>query len=197
MCLAILKPAKATLPTAHIRNGWISNPDGGGYGFVRDGKVVIRKGFSKLKEFEEAYVADSEQYKDSPFLVHFRICTMGTRGEDNTHPFPIDDGILIHNGTITGTKAVYGQGKSDTALFAEQFSKDLTFDFIMKNKTELNSSLTYNKVAILYTDKRYAIINEGDGYWVDDVWYSNKSYAPRASGMPAGWYDEEEWDYRG
>lgn len=179
MCLAILKTAGAIIPDDHLKEGWISNPDGGGYGFVDKGKIVVRKGFPKWKEFAEAYDKDSKQYTETPFLVHFRICTMGTKGVDNTHPFEIEDGILIHNGTISGTGAKYGEGKSDTAIFAETFSKDLSFDFVHANKQDLGRSLDYNKIAILYKDKRFSIINESDGHWLNGVWYSNYGYSKR------------------
>lgn len=177
MCLAIVKPADATIPPDNFKQGWISNPDGGGYGFIdKNGNTVVRKGFSKLKEMEDAYAVDVKQYADSPFLVHFRICTMGAKDEDNTHPFSIENGLLIHNGTISGTAAVYGSGKSDTALFAESVSKHFTYDFVKQHAQELNDILSYNKVAVLFKDKRYAILNESKGYWDGGVWYSNRGY---------------------
>lgn len=182
MCLAILKPAGKILPEDHIREGWISNPDGGGYGFVEEpGKIVVRKGFHKLKEFVDSYKADEEKYKDSPFLVHFRICTMGAKDDTNTHPFETEHGILIHNGTLTGTEAKYGAGKSDTALFAESFSKYLTFDFVYNHKKELDSALSHNKIALLYKDRRWIILNEDAGRWVEGIWYSNNGYLSSAS----------------
>lgn len=184
MCLAVLKPAKLVLPMDHFRNGWKANPDGGGYGFIdKDGNPVMRKGFMKLKAMEEAYEKDAEENNDSPFVVHFRIRTMGDKDEANTHPFPIENGMLIHNGSITGTAATYGNGKSDTALFAEAFAKDLTYDFVYKHKTELNTSLDWNKIVLLYKDKRYLIINEASGHWDRDIWYSNKTYTAMPRGM--------------
>lgn len=177
MCLAIVKPSKAVIPPDHFKQGWISNPDGGGYGFIdKEGKTVVRKGFGKLKEMEDAYEKDSKQYTDSPFLVHFRICTMGAKDDDNTHPFVIDNGLLIHNGTITGTEASYGKGKSDTALFAESVSKAFTYSFVKEHGKELSDLLGYNKVAMLFKDKSYYILNESAGHWVNDVWYSNRGY---------------------
>lgn len=194
MCLAILQPAGKVVPQNNIREGWISNPDGGGYGFVdAKGELVIRKGFFKLKEYADSYQQDVNDNKDSPFLLHFRIATMGTKGPENTHPFAIEDGILIHNGTLSGTGAVYNVGKSDTALFAELFSKDLSFNFVHKHKTELNASLDYNKVAILYKDKRWSIINEAIGVWDDNIWYSNRTYITSCSSHSSYWQDGD-WE---
>lgn len=193
MCLAILKPAGRDIPEEALREGWISNPDGGGYGFVdKEGKPTVRKGFFKLREFMEAYKVDVQENADSPFLVHFRIATMGTKGPENTHPFVIDNGLMIHNGTLSGTGAVYGTGKSDTAMFADRFSKDMTFDFVYANKEELNKNLDYNKLVFLYSDKRWVILNEGLGVWDNDVWYSNRTYL--RSNYNAQWYTEG-WYY--
>lgn len=180
MCLAILRPAGVDIPAENLKQGWISNPDGGGYGFVSGNKCVTRKGFGKWKDMQEALTADLKQHTNSPFLIHFRICTLGTKDITNTHPFEIEGGLLIHNGTLTGTGASYGSGKSDTALFAESFSKDLSFDFVHKNKKELGDSVSGSKFALLYDDKRFSIINEDDGHWEAGVWYSNRGYEARS-----------------
>lgn len=176
MCLAIVKPAGKDVPLEHLRQGWVSNPDGAGFGYVKDGKAVSSKGFMKLKEFLEAYNMTVEAHPESNFLIHFRICSMGTISEDNTHPFHIENGLLIHNGTLTGTTAKYRDGPSDTKLFADMFKQNLSFDFVQKNKAEFDAALVGSKLAMLYDDNTYQIVNEKDGYWVDGVWYSNHSY---------------------
>lgn len=84
MCLAIFKPAGVELPEQSIRSGWIGNPDGGGYAFVKEGSIVVRKNFGKLAEFYAAYKKDAEENAGSPFVVHFRIRSMGDRSLDNT-----------------------------------------------------------------------------------------------------------------
>lgn len=191
MCLAIVKPASVNLPVDHIRNGWIANSDGGGYGFVREGRAQIRKGFMKLKEFVTAYEKDLEDNPSSPFILHFRIGTDGAIGPENTHPFRIDTGILIHNGMLSGTAARRGTGPSDTALFVDKYKSNLNYDFVVKNKTKWNSALSSNKIAMLYDDGRYAIVNEALGWWVDGVWYSNQSF----KGWPGicAAYDDSDW----
>ena len=176
MCLAIAKPASVMIPEDHLRTGWVHNSHGAGYSFVKDGKVVICKGFMKLKEFMEAYLADAQANTDSPFIVHFRIASMGDNSDANTHPFPIEGGALIHNGTLSGTSAVYSRGPSDTNRFAQMYSKHLSFDNIEKHKDKWNKALEYSKLVMLYDDKRYQIVNESLGLWVDGVWYSNTSF---------------------
>ena len=177
MCLAILQPANKRTPIDNLHAGWISNPDGAGYAFVHEGKVVIRKGYMKLKEFLAAYNTDVTAHADSPFLIHFRIRSMGGKDEFNTHPFPIEGGALIHNGTLTGTGAVYHSGDSDTRIFANKFGKHLSYDFVLAHRPDLDEALgAGNKIALLYDDGNYHILNEQQGKWEDGVWYSNHSY---------------------
>ena len=176
MCLAIVKKPRVVIPESHLKEGWNHNPNGGGYAFVKDGAVQTRNGFMKYKDFAASYAEDFADNPDSVFLLHFRITSQGDSSADNTHPFPIMGGAMIHNGTLTGTGSKYGVGPSDTKLFAERYSAVLSYDFVIDNKFKLNEAIRGSKVCLLYDDGKYAIINEADGKWEDDVWYSNYSY---------------------
>lgn len=180
MCLAIFKPAKVAVPEANLHQGWIRNPDGGGFAYVHKGKVHVVKGLMTWKDFLAAYLAASSKFKDSPFLIHFRIRSLGDKSDSNTHPFMFKYGALIHNGTIDGTGAKHAEGKSDTALFAEKVGDYLDYENTHKHKKEWDEALSaYNKVVILYNDKKHLILNEDQGKWDGDVWYSNPwSYRP-------------------
>ena len=177
MCLAIVCPVGSFVPLDFLKQGWVSNPDGAGYAFTRDGKVVVKKGYGKLKTFMEDYHKDVRDNDESAFLVHFRIRTMGDRSDKNTHPFIIPNGAMIHNGSLTGTNCKYDVGDSDTSAFASRFGKHLTYDFVYNKNKELGDAIgDYNKLAMLYDDNRYVIVNEERGHWHDKVWYSNTSY---------------------
>jgi len=191
MCLAIVKPASAVVPEDALRAGWISNSDGGGFAFVSNGEVVIANGYMKLKDFYAAYNSAVEANPDSPFLLHFRICSMGDVSKDNTHPFPIEGGALIHNGTLSGTAARYSTGPSDTKYFVEMFKKDLSFDVIQDNKGKWDAAMGHNKLAMLYNDGRYQIVNEGLGVWEGGVWYSNHSFRTRSY---SAFQDQINWE---
>lgn len=184
MCLAILKPAKVKVPEESLRMGWQGNSDGAGFAYIDNGKVVAVKGLMTWKEFLAAYQAAAKKFKSSPFLIHFRIKSMGDKSAENTHPFPINGGMLIHNGTIDGTGATWNSGPSDTKCFAETFGDRLTYDFAKEHKEKLEEALGHNKVAMLYGDGQYVILGEKNGTWNDDVWYSNYSYRPRPSNAP-------------
>lgn len=177
MCLAIVQPVGSTIPIPHLHQGWLHNPDGAGYAFVKDDEVVVKKGYSKLKEFLKDYTADVRDNEGSAFLLHFRIRTMGDKSDENTHPFIIPDGAMIHNGSLTGTGVKYNEGPSDTAAFASKFGAHLNYDFVYNKNKELGSAIgNYNKLAMLYKTNRYVIVNEEEGVWQDRVWYSNGSY---------------------
>jgi predicted glutamine amidotransferase len=187
MCLAIFKPAKVSIPQEHLRNGWIGNSNGGGYAFVNKKKLTVRKGIMTLKEFEEAISKDLKQYSKSPFVIHFRIRSQGDMSAENTHPFNIAGGVLIHNGTLDGTGAMYGTGESDTSKFCNLFGDKFTHAWVEENKAALERAIgDYNKFVMLYENGKHHIINEKAGNWSGDVWYSNHSYKPRLSAYSGG-----------
>lgn len=181
MCLAIFKPADKDIALSHLKAGWQGNSHGAGFAYVRKNKVESEKGFMKLQDFLTAYEAAAKKNKKSPFLIHFRITSMGHGGADNTHPHLFQHGALIHNGTIYGTGAQHGVGPSDTAKFAEMYGPKLTYLTVQKHKAELDAALKHNRFALLYNDGRHQIINEDEGVWIDGVWYSNRYFLHQAS----------------
>lgn len=177
MCLAIFAPVGVEVPTPSIRNGWVRNSDGGGFAYVKKGKVQIVKGLMNLTDFGKAYDEAFKKYgAKSPFLLHFRIRSMGARDETNTHPFSLKNGALIHNGTLDGTGAQYGNGRSDTSLFVERYQDFLTEENMRANKEAIGKAVGYNKFAALFGTGGHVIINEDKGQWKDKVWYSNFTY---------------------
>lgn len=178
MCLAIFKPAGVEVTEATLRQGWIANSGGAGFAHLRGKEVVFQKGFMKLEDFLTAYKKAASKNTKSPFLIHFRIPSMGHRNEGNTHPFPFKHGVLIHNGTIYGTGAINGTGPSDTAKFTDRYGEMLDYDTVERSKKEIVDALGHNKIAILYHDGRHHILNEDGGSWMKGAWYSNRYFLP-------------------
>jgi len=179
MCIAILRKPTGTITDEAIQNSARANSDGGGYAYwdPEAKKVVVKKGFSTVSKFLEAFRADEQKYGNHPMLLHFRIATMGKVCEDNCHPFLFEHGAAIHNGTFFN--GGYLAEKSDTRLFIEDAGKyiipaKLADPEKVRKLGEVIGS--YNKMAFLFNDGSYAIINESGGYWDNDVWYSNSSY---------------------
>ena len=176
MCIAIVIPKGATVNKDYLHNGWCGNSDGGGFAYVRNGKVKIVKSLMKWKTWEDAYYTAREANPDSPFLVHFRIRSAGSNTADNTHPYPLKTGAVIHNGTLTGSGADWYRGPSDTAKFVEKFGEHLTYDNVLSKKLAMEAAIGYNKLAFLFNNGKFVIVNEEAGHWDAGVWYSNGSF---------------------
>ena len=176
MCIAIVIPKGATVNKDYLHNGWCGNSDGGGFAYVRKGKVKIVKSLMKWKTWEDAYYTAREANPDSPFLVHFRIRSAGSNTADNTHPYALKTGAVIHNGTLTGSGADWYRGPSDTAKFVEKFGEHLTYDNVLSKKLAMEAAIGYNKLAFLFNNGKFVIVNEDAGLWDAGVWYSNGSF---------------------
>lgn len=176
MCIAIVIPEGATVNKDYLHNGWCANSDGGGFAYVRKGKVKIVKSLMKWKTWEDAYYTAREANPDSPFLVHFRIRSAGSNTADNTHPYALKTGAVIHNGTLTGSGADWYRGPSDTAKFVEKFGEHLTYDNVLSKKLAMEAAIGYNKLAFLFNNGKFVIVNEDAGHWDDGVWYSNGGF---------------------
>lgn len=196
MCIAIAKPNGIALPSKKIlETCWKNNPDGAGFAFNNDGKVVIHKGFMDFNSFYTDFEQCNKIYnlKNKGVLIHFRIATHGAVNGAMTHPFPIhtDEGALskpifrsnyavIHNGIIslTSGNAQKSQGMSDTAIFIRDY-----LEKIARNKkwftNECNVALIEqlidsSKMAVLRWDGK--IIKTKGFHDKDGIFYSNTSY---------------------
>ncbi|UFK09564.1 hypothetical protein [Xanthomonas phage DES1] len=179
MCIALVKPAGVEISDETLRTCWDSNSHGAGFAYIKKGKVQIVKGLMKFADFLAAYKKLAATYKASPFLIHFRIRSAGDHNEDNTHPFQLNAGALIHNGTIHGTGASYQKGPSDTAIFVEKFKDHLNYETVVKVKDKLGKAIDYNKLAMLFDNGNYVIINEEKGMWDGGTWFSNGGFRSR------------------
>lgn len=188
MCVAIVARIGHRVSNLQMYAGWTRNKDGGGFAYVHDGKVVISKGFMTYSELIAAYSAAFELYgATSAFLVHMRVRSAGSVSQANTHPFPVMGGALIHNGTMftpTGEKLGPADDRwSDTRGFAESLHDKLSYENACLAKTKLEKLIgAFNKIALLYDNGQFVILNEASGEWVDDVWFSN-NYSCRVNGI--------------
>ena len=114
MCVAIIKPTNAKLPTEEtLQACWDTNPDGAGIAVFNKvlRKVEINKGFMKWDEFKTFY--QSSNLENELVFFHFRIATAGGVNAGNTHPFPFSNDIatlksenlltdfaIMHNGVF-------------------------------------------------------------------------------------------------
>ena len=175
MCVAIYKPADARLDPDDLWNCWMDNHDGMGVAIAM-GKELIT--YKEMKDFP--YFRDLlEKYEKHDMIVHFRIATHGVVDETNCHPFLISDTVaMIHNGVLSGMDDD-DFIRSDTKVFAEDYLAPIMKDFpgILENQAFLSMITqiagSWNRIAFLTADGRYAIINEDDGEWINGCWFSN------------------------
>lgn len=180
MCVAIVQQPHARISRAALAKGWHRNSDGAGMAYVVDGKVVIDKGYMTYEKFLAAYERAVERYGDkSPFLIHMRIQTSGDTDKHNTHPFKVRGGAMIHNGILFTPTGKHAQGKkkpSDTKVLANTLHNILVKEDIILAKPEIEKVIGgYNKLAFLYDDGEFVIVNEEAGDWDMGIWYSNDS----------------------
>lgn len=181
MCLIIVKPPKVEIPEDDLRLAWQSNCDGAGFAFSTKKEVKIVKGFMAVKDFLTSYNEHTKKFKNSVFLIHFRVRTYGDKSEMNTHPFEINGGAMAHNGGFTGTGAQTMEGPSDTNLFAQRYKDVLTYEHVKQHKVGWGQAVGYNKIALLYPENKYLIINENDGIWDKEAWYSQMFWKTRVA----------------
>jgi predicted glutamine amidotransferase len=192
MCIIAIKPAGIVPPSTElIENMWYSNSDGAGICYPLRGRVVIDKGYLKLKKFK-SMLETLEKKIDIvrvPVIYHFRIGTSGGNTAANTHPFPISDKlpllqktrgryplVMAHNGVID----IKPRKKdiSDTMEYImTQIAplRQLRKDFY---KTAAGKKLLYNATGgkLAFMDGAGNIETVGDFITDGGMIYSNSSY---------------------
>ena len=178
MCIAINSPKGTTPKKESLKESFKNNPHGGGFAFVDDGKIIIKKGFMDFNKFFRAYNDANLQSKNK--LIHFRIKTSGKINYENCHPFMVTDKLaMIHNGVIPN----FGNDKiSDT----REFISMVLAPIIKENGLEVLTNQTFietmrdligsSKLVFLDNKGKSYIINETLGHYNCDVWFSNSSY---------------------
>lgn len=195
MCIIAAKPAGVALPNEEtIETMWYGNPDGAGFMYNHDGKVVIEKGFMTLREFQSALnaAAKAVDLTGAGVVMHFRITTHGGTKPSNTHPFPVSGNIaalrklrcvtglgVAHNGIIS-TVRPRDKDTSDTMEFiASPLSllyKGCPTFYEDENLMQLVEELCRSKLAFLLGDGSIHTVgsfNEHEG-----ILYSNYSWKP-------------------
>jgi len=108
MCVILIcekkKPSREILEKCEI-----ANPDGGGLAWRESGMILWKKGLTADE------IADIIQRIPLPFVIHFRLATVGGKIPALCHPFPVSFSsstfltgkakkVLFHNGHYLGWK---------------------------------------------------------------------------------------------
>lgn len=225
MCIAIFSPAGTKFPSIDILHTcWTNNDDGAGFAFPVNNGVKIMKGFMTWHDFEATFQKVTKRYDFDklPVLMHFRIATHGSRGQDMTHPFPIqyDDGALkkieyvsdyavIHNGIVSCVNQYRNSsGLSDTATFCKEYLPlfvNLGKDWLhQKGTMELIHKIIDSKMAIMDKSGFVAMttgFEEFEGNYFSNSSYKENRYRFNTHVVTTGYgvysYDDDYDDYCG
>ena len=182
MCIAILNPPRVTLKKSVLLKCWENNPDGAGMIFT-DTKTQTLYTLKEMRSGELFYKA-YQQYRrvhlNSYFVLHFRIATAGKINEDNCHPFVVNEGLaFVHNGIISKVRTCVNY--SDTYYFNADILQNLPADFTENEATLelIEAAIGASKLVFLNSKNEPLILNSHLGHYVENVWYSNRSYEDR------------------
>lgn len=193
MCVAVLLPAGVRLSDEQLAAMHKANRDSWGYGFLQEyppnlttrphgyaGYIRVVKGTTPVEDAIAKYnstLNTSPQLLKFPHLVHFRITTAGLTNYNNAHPFLMDHGALIHNGSFPSN---IHSDHSDTAQFAQAIKSVAKPGMSKDALAWLGKCVGYNKLVFLWRDGTAQIVNEEAGTYLDNgVWVSNTHWRSR------------------
>lgn len=182
MCLIAYVPKGKSLSRDVIDNANQVNPHGIGVMSIKGvEKFYGNKQLKRARNYIAALAAEGV-----PHAVHWRWATHGSKGLALCHPFklPNADAYLMHNGVIGATSRDATEDASDTLLYVNKLVDAPTTyksgdDLSYWNKVcdDIGSG---NKCVVMYPDGQFIILNQDQGRFIDDIWYSNSYSLPEA-----------------
>lgn len=159
MCVIIVKPSGATMPDGYLENCYDNNPDGFGWMYAEDGRVIADKFIPK--DFDEV-LSVWNCLADIDVIFHLRWLTTGDISKAHCHPFRIlkdneisHDLFFMHNGTF---KVDQYEGENDTIAFKNTILKPL----LVNNPDLLQSRAFISMLEGMESWSRMAFLS-GDG----------------------------------
>lgn len=183
MCLLTFIPEYVNPDLDRFANAAFNNPDGFGFAISTGKRILTGHGMN----FDQVADQFTELRKSNPghAMFHFRWATHGSTNINNCHPFFLGDSrlsVVGHNG-ILPVKMPTGDVRSDTKVFAQDIMPAvggitaLDDDEYFK---KLEAWAKGSKLVFLTVDDDakydFYILNESDGHWDKDMWWSNHSY---------------------
>jgi predicted glutamine amidotransferase len=201
MCVIAVKSENVKISYETVSKMWQANPNGAGLAYFDvDGRVVVNKGFMKLRQAWEAI----NRLQDKEIVIHFRYATHGRVSPQQTHPFAITHRILdakayksdktfhsviFHNGVLP----IYGNKEfSDTLDFITSTLVD-----IPKLRTKLEVlELTGDKFVYMTQNEIYTIgkFEVYEGLDCSNLNFLHTKVSSTKAFTEARWYDGYLYD---
>lgn len=144
-----------------------------------DGILQIEKPFFMFNKFWDAYNRiQQNRLSKGDMVIHFRITTSGKEDKLNTHPHRIDENIgFVHNGILDIDQR--SAKESDTVTLKKYILQHLPDMFLSYPGINEMLHAISDGSKLVFLDARMAcaqVIHEAEGYWDNEIWYSNNSY---------------------
>lgn len=184
MCIIVYKPKGISVDRQILENCFANNPDGAGFMFPCEGRLLIKKGYFEFEDFWAAWEKCRKVHGDHlPVVLHFRIATAGEIDKANCHPHRIAHNLgFVHNGILSCVHVPKDSDVSDTIIYRDRYLGRLT------GKSLRNAKLfgmigrhigVGNKFVFMNGAGKTVICNEKQGIRKDGLWFSNYSFIPR------------------
>ena len=206
MCLISICPKGTEKNTKEVHdfigNGFISNTDGSGFMYKKDGtnKINVVKGFFDSQEMID-YISKLNLEVNDELVIHHRNGTSGLVSAENCHPFVIskdnntitdtcietDNPCIVHNGMIYGiTNQMFLNSQfSDTFAFVKYI---MAADGVMEMYNNSFSTFELLTDSFLGSDKLCLLHPDRDLTTVGN-YLTDNGYLHSNSGYKFNYYD--------
>lgn len=189
MCVIVVKPANFSLSAADTSAMYSRNSDGIGIMYAESGAIRTAKALPATAADAVDFIAEHAPH-ERECIIHFRYATHGSVSIENTHPFPVVDGLfLAHNGVLFTGADDCGTG-TDTEAYIRYYLRPLlthaSDPLEMARAPEfvavIGEHITGSKFVLLDRHGVVTIINEIDGKTIErdnlQIWCSNLHWQP-------------------
>ena len=199
MCIIAYKPKGISVARHVLETCFVNNPDGAGFMFPCEGKLLIRKGYFEFGHFLTAWDKCRKIHGDGlPVVFHFRIATAGEIDKTNCHPHRVARDLgFVHNGILSCVTVPKDSDVSDTIIYRDRYLGNLSSKNLHNDKLldMIGQHIgAGNKFVFMSGEGKVAICNEKQGVWKDGLWFSNYSFLPRRGNpfsiLSAAWFCE-------
>jgi predicted glutamine amidotransferase len=210
MCLLTFIPDYVSPDMDRFKVAAQANPDGFGFA-ISTGKSIVTCHSMNFDEVANKFI-DLRPTHNGPAIFHFRWATHGSETVSNCHPFFLgrdNQSVVGHNG-ILPVAIPKGDVRSDTKVFAQDIMPSVGGILSLDDDEYFKKLEAWSKGSKLvfltnHEDAKqdFYILNEKDGHWDKDMWWSNhsyeavtyKTYTSSSYSSRGSIWGYDDWDY--